>query len=137
MRYLGLDLRRDRRDLDALCLLAIPQEYHKSIHSTKPSSMQREQIRNSYLEITDRLSTYYADKGEYSATIALCQKILAQDNCFEAAHRRLMQSYLALGQRHLAVRQYHTCTQTLKAELDIAPSEEIESLYRQIVTSSK
>ena len=99
------------------------------------SSLQREQIRNSYLEIADHLSAYYAEKGEYSAAIFLCQKILTQDNCSEAAHHRLMQCYLALGQRHLAVRQYHTCRQTLKAELDIAPSKAIVALYMQITAS--
>jgi DNA-binding SARP family transcriptional activator len=44
-----------------------------------------------------------------------------------------MQCYLVQGQRHLAVRQYQACVQSLKDELDIGPSEETIVLYRRIV----
>jgi DNA-binding SARP family transcriptional activator len=95
-------------------------------------SLQREHIRNICLEIFDRLSEYYVQQGEYTATIVLCQKVLAQDNCHEEAHRRLMQCYLAQGQRHLAFRQYQTCVEALREELDLTPSEETMTLYRRI-----
>ena len=98
-------------------------------------SLQREHIRNMYMNIADRLSEHYVQQGEYTAAIALCRKVLAQDNCYEAAHRRLMQCYLAQGQRHLAVRQYQTCVEALKEELDLAPSEETVTLYRHITTA--
>ena len=95
-------------------------------------SLQREQIESKYLGIVDRLSKYYLEQAEYTAAMALCQKILAQDNCREEAHRRLMQCYLAQGQRYLAVRQYHTCAGILKEELDLTPSEETIRLYQHI-----
>jgi DNA-binding SARP family transcriptional activator len=97
-------------------------------------SLQREQMRNMYMDIIDRLGEYYVQQGEYTPAIALCQKVLAQDNCYEAAHRRLMRCYLAQEQRHLAVRQYQTCVQALKEELDLAPVEETVALYRRITT---
>jgi DNA-binding SARP family transcriptional activator len=81
------------------------------------------------------LSEYYVQQAEYTAAIALCRKVLAQDNCYEEAHRRLMQCYLAQGQRHLAVRQYQTCMQALREELDLTPSEETVALYRCITTA--
>jgi len=99
------------------------------------SSLQRERMRNMYLDIADRLSEHYVGRGEYTAATALCQKVLAQDNCYEGAHRRLMRCYLAQGQRHLAVRQYQTCVETLKEELELAPSEETVTLYRHITTA--
>ena len=68
-------------------------------------SLQRQHLRNLYLDIADRLSAYYVQQREYTAAIALCQKILAKDNCYEEAYRRLMQCYLAQEQRHLAVEQ--------------------------------
>ena len=89
-----------------------------------------------YLDIVDRLSEYYVQQGEYTAAIALCQKVLAQDNCYEEAHRRLMQCYLAQGQRHLAVRQYQACVEALKEELDLTASEEIVALYRRITAAT-
>jgi DNA-binding SARP family transcriptional activator len=96
---------------------------------------QREHIRATYLDIADRLSEYYVGQGEYTAAIALCRKILARDNCREEAHCRLMRCYLAQGQRHLAVRQYQTCVEALKEELDLAPSEETVALYRRIIAA--
>lgn len=97
-------------------------------------SVQREHLRNLYLNIADRLSEYYVRQGQYTAAIALCQKILAKDNCYEDAYRRLMQCYLAQGQRPLAVRQYQTCLQVLEEELDLTPSEETVALYQRIAT---
>jgi DNA-binding SARP family transcriptional activator len=97
-------------------------------------SLQREHIRNLYLDVVDRLSEYYVRRGEYTAAIALCQKVLTQDDCCEEAHRRLMRCYLAQGQRHLAVRQYQTCVQALNEELGLTPSEETVALYRRITT---
>ncbi|UCC52617.1 MAG: winged helix-turn-helix domain-containing protein, partial [Anaerolineaceae bacterium] len=94
--------------------------------------VQRENLRNKYLEITDRLAQYYMEQGEFIAGAALSRKLLSKDNCHEGAHRRLMQCYMAQGQRHLAVRQYQTCIQTLQEELDIGPSEETTALYRRI-----
>jgi len=99
------------------------------------SRVRREHIRAAYFDIAGRLSEYYAQQGEYTAAIALCQKVLARDNCREEAHHRLMRCYLAQGQRHLAVRQYQACVQALKEELALAPSEDTVALYRRITTA--
>jgi DNA-binding SARP family transcriptional activator len=97
-------------------------------------SLPRAHFRNLYLNIGDRLSDYYIQHGEFAAAVALCRKVLAQDSCYEEAHRGLMRCYIAQGQRHLAVRQYQTCVQALKGELDLAPSEETLALYRHITS---
>jgi DNA-binding SARP family transcriptional activator len=94
--------------------------------------IQREHLRHTYLGITDCLSRYYVQRRQYATAIALCRKVLAQDNCYEEAHRRLMDCYLAQGQRHLAVRQYQTCVEVLREELDLTPSDETMTLYRRI-----
>jgi DNA-binding SARP family transcriptional activator len=96
--------------------------------------LQREQILNSYLNLVDRLSDLYLQYRQYTAVVHLCHKVLAKDRCYEGAHRRLMQCYLAQGQRHLAVRQYQTCVQALREELDIPPSEETVALYSRITS---
>jgi two-component SAPR family response regulator len=98
--------------------------------------VQREHMRNTYLDIVDRLSEYYEGRGEYTTAVALCQKVLAQDNCSEEAHHRLMLCYMAQGQRHLAVRQYQACVEALKQELNLTPSEETVTLYRHITTTA-
>ncbi len=96
---------------------------------------QRERIRTFYLDIADRLSGYYLQQAQYSAAIALCQKVLTFDNCVEEAHRRLMRCYLAQGQRHLAIRQYHICVQALADELQVPPDEETNALYASITAN--
>jgi len=94
--------------------------------------LQREQLRNSYLSLVDRLSELYLQNSQYTSVIHLCHKVLAKDRCYEAAHRMLMQVYLALGQRHLAVRQYQTCLRALREDLGIQPSRETVDLYYRI-----
>ena len=96
-------------------------------------AVEREHLRRMYCDLADRLSEHYYDRGEYNAAIALGHKTLARDNCHEPAHRRLMRCYLAQGQRHLAVRQYQTCIELLKEELELGPSEETEILYQRII----
>lgn len=97
---------------------------------------RRQRLRLSFLEIADQLSGYYYRQAEYSAAIALCQQILSYESCFESVHQRLMQIYLAAGQRHLAIRQYQRCVETLAAELDIPPSAETRALYESITAHS-
>lgn len=103
----------------------------EDVYEDWPNS-QREQLKNMYLEITDRMSDYYLQQRELMIAIALCRKIIAKDNCHENAHCRLMKCYLAQGQRHLAIHQYQICVQALKNELDMVPSSETRALYKQI-----
>lgn len=97
--------------------------------------VQRAFLRNQYFDITGRLSKHYVRRGEFPMAAALCQKILARDNCREEAHRRLMECYQAQGQRHLAVRQYQICAAALREELDLSPSEETTALYERIAAA--
>ncbi len=97
------------------------------------TNYHREQLRQDYVDITDRLCKHYLLQKEYTATIAICQKQLAQDNCHETAHRRLMRCFYAQNQRHLAIRQYHRCIETLHTELQVPPSEKTKTFYHAIV----
>ncbi|MBI1880748.1 MAG: winged helix-turn-helix domain-containing protein [Chloroflexi bacterium] len=101
------------------------------------ASLHREHWRNIYLDLADRLSEHYLKHGDVAAAMTLCEKILALDNCNEQAHRRLMQCYQTQGQRHMAVRQYRQCVQTLKTELDVPPDEQTQSLYKKITGSRR
>ncbi|MCI0388270.1 MAG: winged helix-turn-helix domain-containing protein [Acidobacteria bacterium] len=101
------------------------------------ASLQREQLRHTYFDLADRLSEYYLRQGNYSATVAICQKILARDSCHEKAHCRLMRCYQTQGQRGLAVRQYQICVQMLKRELDVSPSDEVQALFEKITGGNK
>ncbi|MBI1878121.1 MAG: winged helix-turn-helix domain-containing protein [Chloroflexi bacterium] len=101
------------------------------------SSLQREYFRQVYIDLVDQLGEYSLQQGELTETIALCQKLLAEDNCHEAAQRRLMRCYLLLGQRHSAIRQYQLCVENLKMELNVPPSPATQLLYTQIMETQQ
>jgi DNA-binding SARP family transcriptional activator len=94
--------------------------------------VHRENLKHVHLDILDRLSQHYFDQVQFAMCIALCQKILTEDNCREDAHRRLMRCYLRQGQRHLALRQYHLCVEALERELDVPPMSVTTELYQEI-----
>jgi DNA-binding SARP family transcriptional activator len=100
------------------------------------TSWPREHFRTTYLDLADRLSQYYLEQGKIELSIALCHKMLGRDNCYEPAHRRLMECYYSQGQRNLALRQYQLCVQTLRDELKMQPSSETQALYQNIAEST-
>jgi DNA-binding SARP family transcriptional activator len=93
----------------------------------------RQSYRTMYSEALHRLSLYYFERGEHAMAVLHCQRILAQEPCDEEAHLLLMRSYVAQGLRHLAVRQYQICSNALRTELGLTPSEDVESFYRRVV----
>jgi DNA-binding SARP family transcriptional activator len=86
-----------------------------------------------YLGALHRLARHYHERGDHSATIRVCQRALAQEDCDEESHRLLLACYGAQGLRHLAVRQYQLYVHTLQTELGLSPSAEMVAFYRQIV----
>ena len=94
--------------------------------------LTRERLRLAYLDTVDRLSHLYFSQGRYAPCVALCQRILERDPCREDAHRRLMRCYSRQGQQHLALRQYRSCAEALRAELSIEPAVETDALRDQI-----
>jgi DNA-binding SARP family transcriptional activator len=94
--------------------------------------VHRENLKNAYLDALDQLSQHFYADEQFAACIHYCRKILAEDNCREDAHRRVMLCYINLNQPHLALRQYHTCVEALRDELDVPPMPATEELYQQI-----
>jgi DNA-binding SARP family transcriptional activator len=94
--------------------------------------LSRERLRVAYLDTLDRLGQLYFSHGQYAACATLCQLMLAQDNCREDAHCRLMRCYSRQDQHHLALRQYQACVEALRAELDVEPAPATIQLYERI-----
>lgn len=92
----------------------------------------REHLRLAYLDALHQLSRYYFESQQYTACTAICQSILARDNCREDVHCLLMRCYAYQGQIPLALRQYQTCAQALHQELDVAPAASTLALYEQL-----
>jgi DNA-binding SARP family transcriptional activator len=93
---------------------------------------ERERLATLYLETADRLADLLIQHKRYSEVIDLCQRILAQDNCWERAYRYLMLTYNHLGDHGQMGRAYQRCVQTLREELDVSPSPETQILYEKL-----
>lgn len=82
----------------------------------------RERTRMLYGDMLDTLLRIQRAEQDHEGCMDTALRILDDDPCREDAHRILMRSYLALGRRHQALRQYESCRRILRALLDKAPS---------------
>ena len=96
------------------------------------ASELREEYRRVYLDLLNRLGAHYLAVGDIESCQQVSHKLVAAEHCEEAAHERLMRCYVALGQRHLALRQFKLCEESLRRELGLAPCERIRKLYEEI-----
>jgi len=110
-----------------------PGEYLPGTLYETWAAEERERLSALFLEIADQLAGLQLEREQYTDVIELCQRILAQDNCWERAYRYLMQAYDRLGDRGQVGRTYQRCVQTLQEELDVAPSPETRNLYESLI----
>ncbi len=93
---------------------------------------ERENLKETYLLLLNRLGDYFFRKQQYTASMNVCHKILDKDPCIEETHQRLMVCYQQLGMRDKAIRQYYACEEALQRELSVKPSDYTRSLFRKI-----
>jgi DNA-binding SARP family transcriptional activator len=98
---------------------------------------ERERLRMLYLNGLSYLMRVAKYQGDYEDGLTYGRQILELDPLREEIHRELMRLYSENHQRPLAVRQYKTCCEVLKAELDIDPMLETQALYAKIVVSEE
>ena len=96
------------------------------------AAAERERLAVMFLGAADRLAELYLEARRYEQTIDLGHRILAADNCWERAYRHLMIAYDRLGNRGQIARVYQRCVQTLRDELDVAPTDETTHLFAQL-----
>jgi DNA-binding SARP family transcriptional activator len=96
------------------------------------AATERDNFKEIYLAILDRLSENYIHTERFSSAVALCEDILSKDNCREDIHRRLMFSYYRAGCRDKALRQFKKCIEALKEELEVEPTKLTRQLYEEI-----
>jgi LuxR family maltose regulon positive regulatory protein len=121
-------------DLDLLqrAVSLYPGDYLPETLYETWAAEERERLAALFLETADRLADALIQHERYNEAIDLSQRILTQDNCWERAYRHLMLAYDHLGDRGQVGRTYQKCVQTLRDELDVAPSPETESLYEEL-----
>ena len=95
---------------------------------------ERERLSVLFLRSADRLSELYIQQARFQEAIDLSQRILSSDNCWERAYRHQMLAYHKRGDRGQVARVYQRCVQTLRAELDVSPAPETETLYQALTS---
>ncbi len=93
----------------------------------------RETLKTAHLDLLTRLGRFHFTQQNWAMSVAYGEKILRIDSCTEPTHRLLMEAYFHLGQRHLALRQFHRCAEALKDELGVEPAVETLTLYQELV----
>lgn len=93
---------------------------------------QRAYLKDRALRAFQRLSELHAARGEYDQALRALQQFLALAPWREDTHRQVMVMLALRGETEQALRQYETCVRVLSDELDVAPSQETERLYRRI-----
>lgn len=94
---------------------------------------ERERLRELALEALAKLVDVQRTAGSPDRALATALRLLALDPLQEVAHRTAMRLYVQLGRRGAALRQYQTCVDSLRRELNIEPEEETRQLYRNIL----
>jgi len=93
---------------------------------------ERENIREAYLFILEKLSYFYFTEKNYGSALSLCKQILSKDECREDIHRRIMQCYYLMGQRDKAIKQFNSCAAAIKEELNVEPGLQTLELVERI-----
>jgi DNA-binding SARP family transcriptional activator len=94
--------------------------------------VRREELKETYLQILDRLSHFWLRLGVLETAIEGWKKILVKDPWREDVYRQLMVCFARNGQRGVALRWYDICAQVLEKELQLTPEPETTALYHRL-----
>jgi DNA-binding SARP family transcriptional activator len=94
--------------------------------------IERERLRSRYLYARARLADHEFAAGQFAAALEHALAVLACDPCREDAHRMAMRTYVRLGERAQAMRQYRLCSSILSREFDAPPEGATTELYELI-----
>ncbi|MDO9575076.1 MAG: tetratricopeptide repeat protein [bacterium] len=96
------------------------------------STIERERLRENYLEILLKVSEFFLEKGEYNIATQYANQAVAKDRLCEDGYRLLILLEYKKGNRTEAIRVYKKYRDYLKDELGVGPDIEITELYEKI-----
>ena len=91
-----------------------------------------EDLRCQLAGVLTRLSEDYCALGQAEKAIPYARRLITLDPLNESAHCHLMNIYVQAGQHDAALKQYQTCEELLRKELNLDPQPETYALYKQI-----
>jgi predicted ATPase/DNA-binding SARP family transcriptional activator len=94
---------------------------------------ESEDLRRKLAEALSMLSEDHCALGQADQAIPYARRLVALDPLNESSHRQLMEVYWQAGQHSAALKQYQTCEQILRKELNLDPQPETRALYKKIL----
>ncbi len=93
---------------------------------------RREELRKEFLDALLLLGKYLFEQADYAQAAEVYQRILAQDNYLEIAHRELMRCLARQGETSQALRHYQMMAEVLQREVGAPPARETKTLYERL-----
>jgi LuxR family maltose regulon positive regulatory protein len=93
----------------------------------------QERLKGKYLSAIISLGELLERDNRTEEAIVWYEKGLSEDNLEEALYQHLMVCFHKLGRPAEAIKTYRRCKSALQGVLGIGPSDETESIYREIV----
>lgn len=97
---------------------------------------EREYLQRMYFDVQLQLSDIYIKQKKIRAAITELNKLINIDSLNEEVYYRVIKYQYMSGNRVAAVNTYKKLKLTLRNELNISPSAEIQELYNKIVTEN-
>jgi DNA-binding SARP family transcriptional activator len=92
----------------------------------------RTELHNQASDSLERAADEATVDSDMSGAIDFTRRLVALDHLREDAHRRVMRLLRDNGDRAGALRQYQTCADLLKKELQVEPDTATKALYEEI-----
>jgi TolB-like protein len=93
---------------------------------------ERERFRNQYLRAAETRLWQHLQAARWAAATDVARRILEEDPVREDIQRTMIALLALSGQRSLAVRQFETCRQVLRSELDVEPEQRTIRLAQRV-----
>jgi DNA-binding SARP family transcriptional activator len=93
---------------------------------------ERERFHQFRLHALESVCVHFTGQGEFALAIDMGLMAVRSDPLRETARRALIGALLAEGNRAEALSQYRSFRQLLRIELDVAPSERIDAMVRNL-----
>ncbi len=95
--------------------------------------VERERVRERYLDALLDLAELHAASGELDRAIAACRRALARDEYREPVYRALMRYQVLAGDVAAALNTYERCRTMLQEEFGAEPAPQTRALYEAIL----
>ena len=98
---------------------------------------KQEELRRDYQDALLFLGEILCARERYAEAADAYRKAIAHDSFLEEAHRGLMRTQAAMGERGQALRHYEELIAMLEEQLDTSPAPETTDLYRRLRTGKE